>query len=65
MESTAMTRRFDEDLFEHETESLAELRGHRRIYCRTCGYRGWSEDTGMCPRCPLEQPKEEPGHDEI
>ena len=28
-----------------------ELHGHSRIHCRTCGYKGWSEDTGGCPRC--------------
>ena len=28
-----------------------EERGHARIHCRDCGYRGWSDDTGHCPRC--------------
>ena len=32
-------------------DTLAEDRGHRRIRCRDCGYVGWSEDTGYCPRC--------------
>jgi len=32
-------------------DTLAEDRGHRRIRCRDCGYVGWSEDTGGCPRC--------------
>lgn len=36
--------------------SLPEDRGHQRIHCRACGYRGWSEDTGLCPRCPVPAP---------
>ena len=44
----AMTYRFGVD------EEEAEERGHRKIHCSRCGYRGWSEDTGWCPNCPLE-----------
>lgn len=36
--------------------SLPEDRGHQRIRCRACGYTGWSEDTGACPRCPVPEP---------
>ncbi len=28
--------------------------GHRRIHCQRCGFQGWSEDTGACPRCDPE-----------
>lgn len=28
-----------------------EERGHRMGTCRRCGYMGWSDDCGNCPRC--------------
>lgn len=31
-----------------------EDRGHLRIRCPVCGYRGWSDDCGHCPRCEPE-----------
>ena len=46
------------------TEEDAEDRGHRKIVCSRCGYRGWSEDTGGCPRCPVEGEREEEEGDE-
>ncbi len=36
--------------------SRSEDRGHQRIRCRACGYAGWSEETGLCPRCPVPPP---------
>ena len=51
-----MTYRFGVD------EDEAEDRGHRKIVCSRCGYRGWSEDTGWCPGCPV--PTEEPEEQE-
>ena len=46
-----------------------EERGHLRIRCPGCGYRGWSDDTGHSPRCEPEdltvsesEPREE--HDD-
>ena len=32
---------------------LPEDRGHQRIHCRAYGFWGWSEYTGLCPRCPV------------
>ncbi len=58
-ECTACEARDDDhDRFDRIDE--AELRGHVRIHCRQCGYRGMSDDTGNCPRCEPE-PKEESG----
>lgn len=37
-------------------EEDAEEQGHRKIVCSRCGYRGWSEDTGWCPNCPVDVP---------
>ena len=37
-----------------DEQDEAEDRGHRKIHCSRCGYCGWSEDTGGCPRCAPE-----------
>jgi len=36
------------------------LHGHRRIHCRACGFKGWSDDCGACPRdwCPSHRGEE-------
>lgn len=35
---------------EQERQDALE-RGHRYIDCRRCGFLGWSDDDGLCPRC--------------
>lgn len=42
----------------------AELRGHRRIYCRRHNYHGWSDDCGNCPYCEPEPDEEEDEDDD-
>lgn len=44
----------------HPKSDEAELLGHRRIHCQECGFKGWSDDCGACPRdwCPSQREEE-------
>jgi len=42
-----------------EWKEEAELLGHQHIHCSRCGYHGWSDDTGHCPRCDAPRAGEE------
>lgn len=37
--------------YRRDSDEAAEERGHRRVHCRTHGYKGWSDDCGVAPCC--------------